>query len=219
MKRLLFLSFLLTTACLDFLKTEPEEEDEEDEDPEEGDQIGDCYDGEDNDEDGDIDCDDSGCSTKPACLDTGFDTDTEDTDVEGSPTLMEHDVAWGSSSVLLSMYIENSPSDDYYWGIAETHEDCAQEGWCWTGEDCFMGYTLEDGTLLSYCHPISEYGGELYYGGDPMNLSEGDTTVFPNDYASLTTHLIDHASSNGPCWVFGADTSYYNSYSKSCTEM
>lgn len=70
MRRLLFLSFLLSTACLDALldkADDDEEEGDEDDERQEGDRQGDCTDGEDNDDDGDIDCDDSGCSDKPAC--------------------------------------------------------------------------------------------------------------------------------------------------------
>ena len=80
MKRLLFLSFLINISCFDILKsTEDEEEDEEDEEDDErreGTRQGDCTDGEDNDDDGDIDCDDSGCSDKPAC-EGDTDTSTE----------------------------------------------------------------------------------------------------------------------------------------------
>ena len=71
MKHLLFLSFLTQFACLDMLKPE-EEEDKDNSDPKEGSQLGDCYDDEDNDEDGVIDCEDPGCFDKPACNeDTG----------------------------------------------------------------------------------------------------------------------------------------------------
>ena len=69
-----------------FEDNEPEEEDE-DSHRNEGDRQGDCLDGEDNDEDGYIDCEDQGCDGKPACeADTGIaDTaDTEDTDDTGS---------------------------------------------------------------------------------------------------------------------------------------
>ena len=63
MKKLLFLSFLLNISCFGAEKSEEEEEEEE----EEGDRHGDCFDGIDNDDDGDIDCDDSGCEGKLAC--------------------------------------------------------------------------------------------------------------------------------------------------------
>ena len=90
----LVLGLFFSAGCLDFLKEEPEEE-EESQGREEGKQQGDCLDGVDNDEDGDIDCDDSGCDGKPACesddtsiidsgedtdIDTGEDTDTNDTE-------------------------------------------------------------------------------------------------------------------------------------------
>ena len=83
MKHLLFLSFLINISCLDALKSSPDdeedEEDEEDDERREGTRQGDCTDGEDNDDDGDIDCDDSGCSDKPACEgDTGSSIDTSD---------------------------------------------------------------------------------------------------------------------------------------------
>ena len=84
MKHLLFLSFLINISCLDVLKSdaddeEEEEEEEEDDERREGTRQGDCTDGEDNDDDGDIDCDDSGCADKPVCEgDTGSSIDTSD---------------------------------------------------------------------------------------------------------------------------------------------
>lgn len=65
MKHLLFLSFLLNISCFEAEKSEDEEE--EDSNAQEGNIQGDCLDGEDNDDDGYIDCDDSGCTGKPAC--------------------------------------------------------------------------------------------------------------------------------------------------------
>lgn len=88
MKNLLFFGTLsLLTAC-DFL-TEKEEDEEEDEDSiyHEGDRQGDCLDGEDNDEDGYIDCEDQDCDGKPACTES---TDTADTDnplEDGTPCI------------------------------------------------------------------------------------------------------------------------------------
>ena len=69
---LLTLTATLTVGCLDrFLKSADEEDEKENEkndsEPQEGDQQGDCLDGEDNDDDGYIDCEDSGCDGKPAC--------------------------------------------------------------------------------------------------------------------------------------------------------
>ena len=219
MKYLFFFSFLSQFACLDMLKPEEEEEEEEeDEDFKEGDQVGDCYDGEDNDEDGEIDCEDPGCFDKPACNpDTGVDTE------DPEPTLSYLSLDWEGYSVTLSIGIENGlDGADYHWGIAETSGSCLDyEGGCWTGEDCFMGYDLNDGTNLRYCHPISDTGATLAYEGSVSNLDEGQETVFPdNSYLEFTTHLIDDwSSAEAPCWVFGDDTSYYDGYEKSCTEM
>ncbi len=49
--------------------------------PIEGDEPGECDDGEDNDGDGDIDCDDMGCAAGEECLDDDDDDDTGDDDV------------------------------------------------------------------------------------------------------------------------------------------
>ena len=60
-------------TLLDKLVPEEEEEEEEEEERREGERQGDCFDGEDNDGDGYIDCDDQGCGDKPACQDdTGW---------------------------------------------------------------------------------------------------------------------------------------------------
>ena len=85
MKNLLFLSCLLNTACLGFLKDDPEPE-EDDEPRREGERQDDCTDGKDNDDDDDIDCDDSGCADKPACNESETEEETEeeiDTDDTG----------------------------------------------------------------------------------------------------------------------------------------
>lgn len=80
MKLLLFLSFLVNISCIDALKSATEEEDEdEDDERREGTRQGDCLDGTDNDDDGDIDCEDSGCFDKPACNgDTAVTNDPSD---------------------------------------------------------------------------------------------------------------------------------------------
>lgn len=88
MKYWLIFGAVFSVGCLDMLKqddAEEEEEDEDDESSEEGDRQGDCSDGEDNDDDGHIDCEDQGCDGKPACEsdDTAVvDTGEEDTDTD-----------------------------------------------------------------------------------------------------------------------------------------
>ena len=110
MRALLFCSFLLTGCSALLEKLAPEEEEEEEEEADErseGERMGDCYDGEDNDGDGYIDCDDQGCDDKPACNDTGWtqpdsgedtwdtggdDTeDTEDDDTEDTEDIIERE--------------------------------------------------------------------------------------------------------------------------------
>ena len=218
MSRLLFLSFLLnSTACLDVLKSTDEDEDDK---RREGQREGDCYDGRDNDDDDDIDCDDSGCADKPACTDTAWEQPDTDTGEEVAETSLDAAVTWGDSSVTLALTVTDGlDGADYFWGIAETAESL----YPWTGEDCYAGYDLSDGTNLSYCHPISATGGELFYGGTFDAIDEGVDTVFDTangDFGSLTTHIVDdRGSAEGPCFTWGEDTSYYSGYAKTCTEM
>ena len=155
-----------------------------------------------------------------ACLDvkpeeTG--TTTEDTAevVVADPSFS---VTWGSSDVSLAI---TDGTVEYHWGMAENAGTCVDAGWCWTGEDCFLGYDLTDGGNLSYCHPVSATGGSLTYGADTAAVTEGSSTVFSDngtDWASVVTHIVDDRNA-GPCWTWGADTSYYSGYDKTCTAM
>ena len=75
---------------------------------------------------------------------------------------------------------------------------------------------------LSYCHPVSSSGAELYYGGYSTDLDKGNKTVFfgQENWAQRTTHIIDdRAFAERPCWVWGVDTSYCSDYEKTCIEM
>ena len=81
------LLFFIGVSCIDTSgrSTEKSSDNDDDDDRREGDRQGDCVDGEDNDNDGDIDCTDSGCSSKPICegedsTDPDLDTDS-DTDI------------------------------------------------------------------------------------------------------------------------------------------
>ena len=171
-----------------------------------------------------------------ACVDTGKtgdsgdtatdteETDTEETDTEETGTeetgsvvpAVELGTAWGDDSVTLT--ITNGAEDaSYFWGIAETTGDCLDSEWgCWTGEDCFQGFEA-----YTYCHPVDATGGSLSYGATPDAVTEGTDTVFGSaDFDTITTHIVDDQSSaEGPCWVWGADTTYYSGYEKTCTEM
>lgn len=162
-----------------------------------------------------------------ACIDGTTDKETGDSGVVDTDTEEAADptatagVSWGADSVTLELTVTDGlDGAEYFWGIAETNGDCLTSDWgCWTGEDCYEGFLLDTGDTLSYCHPISETGGNLAYGATTDGVAEGMDTVFSGDqFSSITTHIVeDQASADGPCWTWGADTSYYSG--KSCTEM
>ena len=153
------------------------------------------------------------------CVDIKEDTATETTDTADTEEVVVADpsfaVSWGDSSVSLSI-TDAADGASYYWGIAENG---ATGGW--TAEDCFMGYELEDGTNLTYCHPASATGVELAFGAGPFDVVEGSTTLFPdNSFSTAVTYIVDDRSSaDAPCWTWGFDTTYYGGYEKSCTAM
>ena len=115
-----------------------------------------------------------------ACVPTGKDTADTSTDIVDTDTdtdIVEPKlgaaVDWGDDAV--SLTIENGSEEaEYTWGIAETADSTDP----WTGEDCYGGYELGDGSLLSFCHPVAVDGGMLAYGASPGDIVEGATTVF-----------------------------------------
>ena len=84
----------------------------------------------------------------------------------------------------------------------------------WTGEDCWQGYALSDGSVLLYCHEVGASGSlDLSYGGDPMALAEGRETVFSSAEADSVTYYLwsDPArGGNDGCWVWGNPSDYYD---------
>ena len=74
------LTLFIQVACLEL--SDKSSSSDDDGERREGGKQGDCFDGEDNDDDGDIDCDDEGCADKPACTDpeddTGISVETDD---------------------------------------------------------------------------------------------------------------------------------------------
>ena len=143
---LLTLTATLTVGCLDrFLKSADEEDEKENEktdsEPQEGEQQGDCLDGEDNDDDGYIDCEDSGCDGKPACegavdtgiADTGEPEDTQDTQDT-------QDIDTGSDT-------EEADQADGYWSLLSSTEDCRVDtstyyGQTYTYSSCYQVSTF-----------------------------------------------------------------------------
>ena len=62
----------------------------------------------------------------------------------------------------------------------------------------------------------------MTYGAATDAVAGGSTTVFSSaDFGSLTTHVLDDENSTeaGTCWTWGADTTYYNGFYKSCEAM
>ena len=138
-----------------------------------------------------------GCDDKPNETGAGeADADTDsDTDAD-----TEVDVTWGSSSVDLT--ITNGDATQSYWfGMAEV-VGCPAED-CWTGEDCIYGYAG-----YAYCHPAATTGVSLAYGAPFDAVTEGvDTVFFDSGFDGSVTYYLED---NTACWVWGADTSYYD---------
>ena len=182
MKKLLPLSFLLQFGCLDqLLKTaeddEEKEEKEENNERREGEQVGDCTDGLDNDEDGDIDCDDSGCSNKPACEDQlETDTATEPDDPEDDPEDTAEDTAEDQIEPLIPLAIGFEFS-----GI-----------WDEAGND-------GAGELKPYLFPDLNNTN----GGEPLALSHiVQVTLASSAYFSLGSDATDEQRENETCTVY-----------------
>lgn len=141
--------------------------------------------------------------------DTGTDTGTTTADGGTTGLALGIHCAWSSGSLTIDL-VHGDPAG-YRFGIAET--SCSG-GECWTAEDCYLGYTLSDGSVLSYCHPLSRAGGQLTTVSLPTDIVEGSTTLLSS--ATQNTYYLKESSS-GECWVWGQDTSYYGALG--CSDM
>lgn len=114
MRRLSLWSCFLLVGCLDVLKSSEEAASDNEDTPGyylEGEQYGDCFDGMDNDQDGEMDCEDPGCFDKPACSeDTGVDDTGSDTGEEtGEDTDVTEELVCGENApVIVSISCENT---------------------------------------------------------------------------------------------------------------
>lgn len=112
-------------------------------------------------------------------------------------------VSWNDESIGLT-FTTFDENGSYFFGMAQTGIDNAN---VWTGEDCFMGYTVENNTY-SYCHP-AQSGIELRYGASFHDVVEGFSTHFAGaQFESQVTYIIKESIS-GCCWTWGEDPTYY----------
>jgi hypothetical protein len=106
-------------------------------------------------------------------------------------------VSWTSSGVVLE--IQGGFLAGSTFGIAETNPSAADP---WTGEDCYHGDTLSDGTHVAWCHEVRDGVHLFQCGGDPASLDAALETAFPCGTAPIVTYLL--TDSAGGCWYWGA---------------
>jgi hypothetical protein len=92
--------------------------------------------------------------------------------VADTPVDAQFRVLWTAEQ--LEIGVENGESGSWWFGIAETADFVTDP---WTGEDCHLGDLLEDNTQVLWCHPLSQTGGTLTFGGDPSALLTGQETA------------------------------------------
>jgi hypothetical protein len=135
--------------------------------------------------------------------------DSGDVDVEIPDVL----VSWGDNSLT----VEVSAGGSWQLGMAETGGSCGAGVACWTGEDCYLGFTASDGTSYGpYCHTMSSGRVSLEYGGNLADLQDG-TTVFQQAYLSTVTYLVLPDDDSLPCLAFGDNPDYYSDFG--CIEL
>ena len=146
------------------------------------------------------------CETGDNC---GLDDSAEDSGATPGETTTDTTISaavvWGETNVSLSA---SGGPGAYWFGMAETL-DCDD---CWTGEDCVFGYDAS-GTTLSYCHDAGDAGTTLTYGGDPAALGAGETVFKDSSHDGNVTYYLESDTDfggDGTCYIWGADTSYYD---------
>ena len=120
----------------------------------------------------------------------------------GDPPLPSFSCSWSGDG--LDLRIVDGPPGGLDLGIAET--DCGSSD-CWTGEDCYLGYTSSDGTVWSWCHPTTADGAFLGSVSALDDVVEGATTLF-SEGLSMTYVIQDTMGSR--CWTWGDDPAYYS---------
>ena len=154
--------------------------------------------------------DDTAGEESESDTDTDVDVDTDtDIDTAGSEAVLALD--WEASGIVLT--VTGGDPGGYWFGIVETDPASSDP---WTGEDCYLGYTLSSGLTLAYCHPIRAGSNHFAYDGSAAALDEATETVFPASFREVTTYYLEE-NATGACWVWGHDPSYYDALP--CTEL
>ena len=145
--------------------------------------------------------------TARACLvfgllacDTNTNTSTDNAldQANPDPPAPTFTLTWGEDAI--DIPIDGGDGRRFWFG--------AVEGDDWTGEDCYLGDSV-DGTAVRYCHLLPEAGGSLAFGGDPLDLVAGEETALDPDRRGRTrVYFVELESA--ACWVGGARLSYYD---------
>ena len=142
-------------------------------------------------------------------------TDTAITDTAITDTAIPLDcqnisasVSWEENHVSLTL-VQSDENASYYFGIAQTYRS---EGLQWTGEDCHLGFSTQNGEEYRYCHPAGmgeNTGVNLQYGAPFSEVQEGVNTHFTSsEFEEQVSYLLKDAIS-GCCWVWGEDPTYF----------
>ena len=214
MPHILRLSFLLSLSCLEkSSETENTEDTEDTEDTEEaltpeGEQLGDCSDGEDNDNDGAIDCEDSGCINATECQesDTGAPDDTDVPDDTDDTTDSEPDDSGDDSDTDTEAPQEFSGSlvveVDY---INPTYESIGYE-------DCTTAYVyteITDAVMVAGCPNCThQWKVDIDFSTDCANENPPENLI--GDYAIDTNQNIFYSYSYTYGWFIPYDTTFCN---------
>lgn len=145
----------------------------------------------------------SDCDIGDSAADSGGTTGATTTGGGSTPTA---NIAWTETAVELSA---SGGGGAWWFGMAEI-VGCDDD--CWTGEDCVYGYAAS-GTTLSYCHDAGDGATSLTYGGDPAALQAGETVFTGPEFGDKVSYYLEsdiELGGDGSCYVWGADSSYYD---------
>jgi hypothetical protein len=154
-----------------------------------------------------------GCVDK-GMVDTGDPGDDTSDPGPGDPSSIT--VSWGAAA--LDVAIADGGSSYYFgWVENEVGQGCIianGDNWCWSGEDCLLGFTAPGGGNVSYCHDAGQFGLDLsYYDRDNgcNDLVEGSETCASSAlYESTATWYVEDAADPSKCWTGGVASTHYD---------